>query len=100
MPLADVPPLRGEAVQALLAEIPGWEAPADHHLFRSYKFADFQTGLDFVNRVGAAAELQGHHPDVLLAWGKVEVTVFTHTIDGLTESDFALAGKIEGLYRG
>jgi len=107
MPLADqtcvpcrggVPPLRGEAVQALLAEIPTWVAPEDHHLFRSYKFADFQTGLDFVNKVGAVAEQQGHHPDLLLAWGKVEVTIFTHKIDGLTESDFVLAAKIERLY--
>lgn len=109
MPLADrtcvpcrggVPPLRGEAVQTLLAEIPEWEAREDHHLFRSCKFADFKTGLDFVNRVGAVAEQQGHHPDLLLAWGKVEVTIFTHKIDGLTESDFVLAAKIEHLYRG
>jgi len=92
-------PLGGEAVQALLAEIPGWEVRENHHLFRSYKFADFRTGLDFVNRVGAVAEEQGHHPDLLLSWGKVEVTIFTHQVDGLTESDFVLAAKIERLYR-
>ena len=108
MPLADqtcipcrggVPPLKGEALQGLRAEVPDWEVRDEHHLFRAYRFGDFQTALDFVNRVGAVAEQQGHHPDLLLAWGKVEVTIFTHKIDGLTESDFVLAAKIERLHR-
>jgi len=108
MPLADrtcvpckggVPALKGDAVKTLLAEVPGWDAPHEHHLFRVFRFPDFQQALDFVNRAGAVAEEQGHHPDLLLAWGKVEVTIYTHKIDGLTESDFVLAAKIERLYR-
>jgi len=91
------PALNGDAVKTLLAEIPGWEAPRDHHLFRVYRFPDFKKALDFVNRVGAVAEEQGHHPDLLLTWGKVEITIYTHSIDGLTESDFVLAAKIDRL---
>lgn len=108
MPLADqtcVPckgglaPLAAQAIAPLLAQIPGWGAPKDHHLHRVFRFPDFKTALDFVNRAGAVAEEQGHHPDLLLAWGKVEVTIFTHSIDGLTESDFVLAAKIDRLYQ-
>jgi 4a-hydroxytetrahydrobiopterin dehydratase len=94
-----VPALKGDAVQNLLAEIPEWEAPGDHHLFRVFRFPDFRKALDFVNRAGAVAEEQAHHPDLLLAWGKVEVTIYTHKIDGLTESDFVLAAKIGRLYQ-
>ena len=94
-----VPPLKGDAVKVLLTEIPGWTAPNDHHVFRVFQFPDFKTALDFVNRVGALAEEQGHHPDLLLAWGKVEVTIYTHKIDGLTESDFVLAAKIDPLFQ-
>ena len=93
----DVPALKGDAVRNLMTELPGWEAPNNHHLFRVFRFPDFQKALDFVNRAGAVAEEQGHHPDLLLAWGKVEVTIFTHKIDGLTESDFVLAAKIDRL---
>jgi len=92
-------PLKGDALQTLGAELPDWNVRDDHDLFRVYKFADFQTALDFVNRVGAVAEEQGHHPDLLLSWGKVEITIFTHSIDGLAESDFVLAAKIERLHR-
>ena len=65
----------------------------EHHLEKEYGFPDFQTALDFTNRVGEMAEEQGHHPDIYLAWGKVKVTVWTHKIDGLTESDFVFAAK-------
>ena len=51
-----------------------------------------------MNRAGAIAEEQGHHPDLLLIWGKVEITIYTHKIDGLTESDFILAAKIERVF--
>ena len=95
----DVPPLKGEQLERLLAEVPGWRAVDGHHLLKVYKFDGFQPALDFVNRVGAVAEAEGHHPDLYLAWGKVEVKIWTHKIDGLTESDFVLAAKIEQLYR-
>jgi len=76
---------------------PKWNVVNQHHLVRSYKFPDFKSALAFVNRVGALAEEQGHHPDILLGWGKVEITTWTHAVDGLTESDFILAAKIDQL---
>jgi 4a-hydroxytetrahydrobiopterin dehydratase len=89
-----VPPLKGDALNALRTQLPDWEVVSEHHLKKAFKFPDFKQALDFVNRAGAIAEEQGHHPDILLAWGKAEVTIFTHKIDGLTESDFVLAAKI------
>ena len=90
-----VPPLEGEALETLKKELPGWDVVNGHHLRKLFKFPDFKQALSFVNRVGAIAEEEGHHPDLLLAWGKVEVTTYTHKIDGLTESDFILAAKID-----
>ena len=94
-----VPPLKGAELNALQKQVPGWEVMNGHHLKKAFTFPDFQTALDFVNRVGAVAEEQGHHPDIFLAWGKVEITIWTHKIDGLTESDFILAAKIDRLKR-
>jgi 4a-hydroxytetrahydrobiopterin dehydratase len=88
------PPLEGEALRALAAEIPGWEVVEDHHLTRTFRFPDFRRGLDFVNRAGEVAEAEGHHPDLCLSWGKVEVRIFTHAIGGLSENDFVLAAKL------
>jgi 4a-hydroxytetrahydrobiopterin dehydratase len=70
----------------------------EHHIARRYTFPDFRKALDFVNKVGEVAEEQGHHPDILLAWGKAEITLWTHKIDGLTESDFIMAAKIDRIY--
>ncbi len=67
----------------------------NHHLVRSYKFANFEQALDFVNQVGAIADEQNHHPDIYLAWGKVKVEIWTHKINGLTESDFIFAAKVD-----
>jgi len=92
-----VPPLKGDALTPLAAQLPAWQVVDQHHLARAFQFPDFRAALDFVNRVGALAEAQGHHPDLVLAWGKVEVTVWTHKINGLTESDFILAAKIDRL---
>jgi 4a-hydroxytetrahydrobiopterin dehydratase len=89
-----VPPLKGDALSKLKTELPDWDVVEEHHLHKVFKLPDFKQALDFVNRAGAIAEEQGHHPDILLAWGKAEVTIFTHKIDGLTESDFVLAAKI------
>jgi 4a-hydroxytetrahydrobiopterin dehydratase len=90
-----VAPLKGDALRALKTELPDWEVIGEHHLHKVFRFPDFQKALDFVNRAGAIAEEQSHHPDILLAWGKAEVTIFTHKIDGLTESDFVLAAKVD-----
>jgi 4a-hydroxytetrahydrobiopterin dehydratase len=92
-----VPQLRGEELKNLHAAVPKWTVVNEHHLHREFKFPDFKQALAFVNRVGALAEEQGHHPDILLAWGNVEVTLWTHKIDGLTESDFIMAAKIDRL---
>lgn len=69
----------------------------EHHLEHEYKFKNFKEALEFTNKVGALAEQQGHHPDIFLAWGKVKITLFTHKIDGLSESDFIMAAKISEL---
>jgi 4a-hydroxytetrahydrobiopterin dehydratase len=90
-----VPPLKGAALEDLHRQLPDWDVIEEHHLHRTFRFPDFQKALGFVNRAGAIAEEQGHHPDILLAWGKAEVTIYTHKIGGLTESDFVLAAKID-----
>ncbi|MGH9580394.1 MAG: 4a-hydroxytetrahydrobiopterin dehydratase [Terriglobales bacterium] len=92
-----VPPLKGPSLVELSRQVPDWEVINDHHLARAFRFPDFRQALEFVDRVGALAEEQGHHPDIYLAWGKVEITIWTHKIDGLTESDFILAAKIDRL---
>jgi len=92
-----VPPLAGEALEAMKSQVPDWQVVDGHHITRSFTFPDFKTALDFVNRAGAVAEEQGHHPDLLLTWGKVDVKIWTHKIDGLTESDFILAAKLDRL---
>jgi len=94
-----VPPLKGEQLEKMKAQTPEWQVVDEHHLTRSFKFPDFKTALDFVNRVGAIAEQEGHHPDLYLAWGKVDVKIWTHKIDGLTDSDFVLAAKIDREFR-
>ena len=92
-----VPPLKGAELEGLERQVPGWNVVEEHHLQKTFRFPDFRKALEFVNRVGNLAEEQGHHPDIFLAWGKVEVKIWTHKIDGLTESDFILAAKMEAL---
>jgi 4a-hydroxytetrahydrobiopterin dehydratase len=92
-------PLRGPELQALHAQLGSdWSVVGEHHLEREYRFPDFAQALAFVNRVGGMAEEQHHHPDLLLAWGRVRVTIWTHKIDGLTESDFVFAAKCDRLF--
>lgn len=92
------PPLKGAELGALKKQLPQWSVINDHHLVRKFTFPDFVKALAFVNRVGEVAEQQGHHPDILLGWGKAEITTWTHSVDGLTQSDFILAAKIDQLY--
>jgi 4a-hydroxytetrahydrobiopterin dehydratase len=92
-----VPALQGSELASLQEQIPNWNVVNQHHVTRTFKFPDFRRALDFVNQVGALAEEQGHHPDILLAWGKAEVTLWTHAVNGLTESDFIMAAKIDRL---
>ena len=92
-----IPPLAGKELADLSKQVPEWQVVNNHHLVRLFKFPDFRQALTFVNKVGEMAEGQGHHPDILLSWGKAEITTWTHKIDGLTESDFILAAKIDRL---
>jgi 4a-hydroxytetrahydrobiopterin dehydratase len=92
-----VPPLQGPDIERLLGQLDGWQVVNEHHLQKTYQFGDFSASLQFVNRIGELAESQGHHPDICFGWGKAEVTIWTHKIDGLTESDFVLAAKIDKL---
>jgi 4a-hydroxytetrahydrobiopterin dehydratase len=92
-----VPPLGGKELEGLAKQVPLWKVMNGHHIVRMFTFPDFRQALTFVNKVGEIAEQQGHHPDILLSWGKAEITTWTHKIDGLTESDFILAAKIDKL---
>ena len=75
----------------------GWSLIDEHHIEKLYKFTNFVEALDFTNAVGNLAEEQNHHPDIYLAWGKVMVAIWTHKINGLTESDFVFAAKSDDL---
>lgn len=90
-----VPPLTEEEIQPLLQQLSGWEVRKSHHLFKEYRFKDFVTALDFVQRLGDLAEAQGHHPELTLGYGYVRVSIWTHKIDGLSESDFILAAHCD-----
>jgi 4a-hydroxytetrahydrobiopterin dehydratase len=94
----EVPPLKGTELAKLAGELKGnWRVIDEHHLEKEYQFKNFREALDFTNKVGELAESQGHHPDIYLAWGLVKVTVWTHKINGLTQSDFVLAAKADQL---
>lgn len=91
-----VPPLKGNDLTVLLEQLGnGWKIVDEHHLEKEYKFKNFREALEFTNKIGELAEAQGHHPDIYLAWGKVKLTIWTHKIDGLTESDFIFAAKAD-----
>jgi 4a-hydroxytetrahydrobiopterin dehydratase len=91
-----VPPVEAGKAQELLKQLQkGWQLSSQGHLERLYTFKDFAQALAFVNKVGAVAEAEGHHPDFHLGWGKCTVEIWTHKINGLTESDFYLAAKAD-----
>jgi len=90
-----VPRLQGEEIEPLLAQLEGWQVVEEHHLSKEYEFSNFAAALDFVNRVGGVAEAEGHHPDIEFGWGYARLKIYTHAIDGLSESDFILAARID-----
>ena len=94
-----VPALGPEETLPLLNQLDRWELVDHHHLSKNFSFPDFAAALAFVNRIGELAEREGHHPDIHLTWGKVGIQIFTHKVDGLTDSDFILAAKIDALPR-
>ena len=91
------PPLAADAAERLRAEVPAWEIRGGKVLARAFRFPDFRTALAFVDRVGALADAEDHHPDVHLSWGKVVVELTTHSAGGLTDNDFILAAKVDRL---
>ena len=91
--------LSAAELQQRVAQAPDWKVVDSHHLARTFEFPDFVKALDFVNRVGAIAEQQGHHPDLHLGWGRVGVETWTHSAGGITDKDFRLAAEIDRLSR-
>jgi len=95
-----VPPLESKEIAGLLKVLGNnWQVVKNHHLEKEYEFKDFKQALAFTNTVGAVAEEQNHHPDILTTFGKTTVTIWTHKIDGLTESDFVFAAKVEEAHK-
>lgn len=95
---SDAAPLNREEAAELGKEIPRWKlnAAADR-ISREFKFKDFKGAMKFVNKVADLAEEEGHHPDFLIHYNKVELTLWTHKIGGLHRNDFILAAKIDSL---
>ena len=91
-----IPPLNEAECNELSASLnPNWNVINNHHLERTWIFDDFQGALDFVNSAGQICEDEFHHADFDFGWGRVKATIWTHKIDGLTESDFILAAKFD-----
>lgn len=91
-----VPPLKGQKLLDFHCQLQkGWHIIDEHHLEKEYRFKDFREALAFTNQVSEIAETEKHHPDILLSYGKVKITLWTHKIDGLTENDFILAAKCD-----
>jgi len=93
-----VPPLTPEQYAPLLAQLTGWRVEDARKLVKPFRFRNFVEAVDFVNAITPVAEAEGHHPDLYVAWGRVEVRLWTHKIDGLTESDFYMAAKVDRVY--
>ncbi len=89
--------MRSDEVKEFLPQLNGWKAVRDHHLLKRYEFENFLEAQRFVARIGRLAEKHGHHPDICFGWGYAEIKIWTHKIDGLSESDFILAAKIDAL---
>ena len=95
-----MPSVAGEEASALLAQLDGWAIEAGPRLARRWKFPDFATALAFVNRIGAIADAEDHHPDVTLGRGRAGIELWTHAAGGLTENDFIVAAKIDAAGQG
>ena len=94
----DAQPMKPEEYTPHLQNVPGWNVQEEKKIEKGFKFKDFKEALSFVDKVGALAELEGHHPDVFLhGWNKVLITLSTHAIKGLSLNDFIMAAKINQL---
>lgn len=94
---SNTPPLIESVVQEFLTQLhEDWKLK-EKKLYRVFQFKNFANALDFLNKVGRLAEEEGHHPDMFITWGRVEIELWTHKIQGLSENDFILAAKIDKL---
>lgn len=95
---AGVAPLSRKEAEVLLKQVQGWELSSDAKALRkTFKFKNWKEAMQFTNAVSDIAESEGHHPDIDLHWGKVDVTLSTHAIQGLSQNDFILAAKIDNV---
>lgn len=91
-------PMTMDQAKPYLEEVKDWEVVNQNGvdtIRREFKFKDFKEALAFLNKIGAIAEEEGHHPDIELGWGKVKIEFSTHAIGGLSVNDFILAAKID-----
>jgi 4a-hydroxytetrahydrobiopterin dehydratase len=88
-------PLSSSEYAPMLRELKDWQVIENHKLHKSVKTGDFKQALDLANKVGAIAEEQGHHPDLLVRWGELGIDMWTHAVNGLSEADFVMAAKID-----
>jgi 4a-hydroxytetrahydrobiopterin dehydratase len=92
----DTPPLTGTELEKYLKWLNNdWQVIDGHHLEKTYKLKNFQEALDFTNKVGALAESVDHHPEICLTWGEAKITIWTHSIGGLSEADFVFAARAD-----
>tara|TARA_Y100000748_G_C15308086_1_gene415045 strand:- start:359 stop:697 length:339 start_codon:yes stop_codon:yes gene_type:complete len=94
-----IPSFNSEEIHKYLKKVDGWDVKSEdnetYFLIKKFNFEDFSKSIDFVNKVGEIAETEGHHPDIWFGWGYAKIKIFTHAINGLHESDFILAAKID-----
>ena len=95
----NIPPFEKSEIHKYLKKVDGWDVKSDkdenYYLIKEFKFENFLKSQNFVNKVGEIAEKEGHHPDIWFGWGYAKIKIFTHAIEGLAESDFILAAKID-----
>ena len=96
-PCRDIPPMANVEAQKHLLHVPGWVL-SNNKIEKEYKFKTYLEGLDFANKIGHVAEEQDHHPDILIGWRRVKLSLTTHSIKGLSENDFIMAAKAEEAY--
>ncbi|HEY9286474.1 MAG TPA: 4a-hydroxytetrahydrobiopterin dehydratase [Candidatus Dormibacteraeota bacterium] len=93
------PPLTHDQIEPLIAQLDGWQVEEDRKLVKSFKVKNWVEAVAFVNRITPVAEAENHHPDLYVRWGEVRVNLWTHKINGLTESDFYMAAKIDRAFQ-
>ena len=92
-----IPPLTAEEIKHYLHKVKDWHVIDNHHLEKTFVFPNFKSALSFVNKVGELAEQEMHHPNICFTWGKVDITIWTHKINGLHDNDFIMASKFDEL---